>query len=637
MNVDTALLWKGIEKRLNQVPLQSRLGDEFYQRLHREFPRLVNLLRQLYGQRWDFAFQVEELVSALLESWQDRPEHLRQRDKKLPPESGWFLKNDQIGAVCYVDLWAGNLKNLQERIPYLKDLGITYLHLMPFFQVPPLENDGGYAVSSYREVRPDLGSMKDLENLGLALEKEGITLVADFVFNHTADNHLWAQKARQGDSEFQEFYWTFSDEAATREYSPWLREIFPEARRGSFTFDEKMGKWVWTTFHSYQWDLNYSNPAVFTSMAGELLHLANRGVHVLRLDAVAFIWKQAGTGCENLPQAHTLIQAFQSAVRIVAPSLLFKSEAIVHPDDILKYIDLREAQLSYNPLLMAELWEAAATREVKLLSHSLGKRSGLPVGCAWVNYLRCHDDIGWTFADEDAWEVGIKGGDHRAFLNRFYTGQFPGSFARGEPFQYNPVNGDMRICGTAASLAGLESARLQGSEIALENAINRLLLMYAVVFTAGGIPLIYLGDEIGTENDYSYKKDQGKCRDSRWLHRIPSDLKKEKEAQTNSTSSGGRIRQGFRKLVEMRKSLKALGEGKLRVWESPHPSVVFYSRGEGNEEVLILGNFSESCVELSPQWMSSHGFGKKLDRWGQTYKTGESWTLNPLQVAVFAE
>ena len=329
---------------------------------------------------------------------------------------------------------------------------------MPLFKVPEAENDGGYAVSSYRQVNPAWGTIEDLTNLADSLRKEGISLVLDLVFNHTSDEHDWVKQALEGKLEFQEYYRMFPDRVMPDAYEKNMREIFPDEHPGAFTYRKEIDRWVWTTFHAYQWDLNYANPAVFNQMAGEMLFLANLGVEVLRLDAVAFIWKELGTSSENLPQAHLLIQAFNAVARIASPALLFKSEAIVHPDDVVKYIHPDECQLSYNPLLMALLWNTLATRKVDLLDQALRQRFRLPEGTAWVNYVRCHDDIGWTFSDEDAANLNINGTDHRQFLNDFYSGRFPGSFARGLPFQENPKTGDVRISGTCASLAGLEKA-----------------------------------------------------------------------------------------------------------------------------------------------------------------------------------
>jgi amylosucrase len=378
-----------------------------------------------------------------------------------------------VGGVCYVDLFAGTLTGLRERLPYFKTLGLTYLHLMPLFESPEGNSDGGYAVSSYRRVNPRLGTIEELAELAREFQEQGISLVLDFVFNHTSDEHEWALHAQAGDPEYERFYFLFPDRTMPNAYERTLREIFPTVRRGSFTWREDIRKWVWTTFNSFQWDLNYANPAVFRAMAEEMLFIANIGVEILRLDAVAFIWKRMGTSCENQPEAHQIIQAFNSIARITAPAMLFKSEAIVHPDDVLSYISPRECQISYNPLLMALLWESLATREVKLLDHSMRNRFRLPQGTAWVNYLRSHDDIGWTFDDNDArWEWMDPTG-HRKFLNQFYTGRFPASFARGLPFQENPTTGDARVSGTLASLAGLEQAMQSGDQQQIELAVRR--------------------------------------------------------------------------------------------------------------------------------------------------------------------
>ncbi|HMA33410.1 MAG TPA: alpha-amylase family protein, partial [Chloroflexia bacterium] len=413
----------------------------FRTRLTTHFGTLFPLLLHLYGQHYDFFYHLEQTLAMAARMWLARPPELQALDAAREAHPDWFQAQQLAGGVCYVDLFAGTLAGIRARIPYFKELGLTYLHLMPPFRAPAGNNDGGYAVSSYREINPALGTMAELAELAGALRQEGISLVLDFVFNHTSDEHTWAQRALAGDIDYQEYYYMFPDRTLPDAYERTLREIFPAQRPGSFTWRPDLGRWVWTTFNSFQWDLNYANPAVFTSMAEELLFLANQGVEVLRLDAVAFIWKQMGTPCENLPEAHLLIQAFNAVVRLAAPALLFKSEAIVHPDEVIKYIRPDECQLSYNPLLMALLWNALATRDVRLLAQSLRERFPIDPRCAWVNYVRCHDDIGWTFDDAVAARLGINGYDHRQFLNQFYTGRFGGSFARGVPFQENPRTG----------------------------------------------------------------------------------------------------------------------------------------------------------------------------------------------------
>ncbi len=591
--------------------LYSAHGDtaDFKARYQAEFGTLALLFRELYGGRPDFESQLRLLVQETFEGYLRRPARLRVRDVAQPPESSWFASETQVGAVAYVDRFAGTFAHVAERIPYLKELGITWLHLMPFFLSPEKENDGGYAVSSYRETNPALGSMDDLEALAAVLSAEGISLVADLVFNHTSDEHEWALKAKAGEIDYQDFYWVFSDRADTLPYQSGLRDIFPEVRKGSFTWCDAMKKWVWTTFHPYQWDLNYANPAVFRAMASEMIGLANRGVSVIRLDAVAFIWKEAGTACENLPQAHLLIRAFQSVSRLACPSLLFKSEAIVHPDRIYEYVDLRECQVSYNPLLMAELWEASATKEVRLLSLSLQRRHNLPPGCAWVNYVRCHDDIGWTFANEDAAELGMNGADHRAFLNDFFLGTFPGSFSSGVSFQYNPVDGDRRICGTAASLAGVEKALSGGSREDLDTAIRRVLLLYGIAYSAGGIPLLYLGDELGTLNDYGYEQDAALSGDARWVHRpVWSDDSALRRSDKSSVE--GRIFAGLCGLARARKAYAVFGTQKLSTVASGHPSVLAFRKRGFGQSLTVLGNFSDREAVLGSSSVSALLEGK---------------------------
>jgi amylosucrase/maltose alpha-D-glucosyltransferase/alpha-amylase len=328
-----------------------------------------------------------------------------------------------IGAMCYVDLFAGDLAGLRERIPYLTGLGVNYLHLMPVFKVPAGDNDGGYAVSSYREVNPALGTMDQLAGLASELRHHGVSLCLDFVFNHTSDEHAWARRALNGDAEYQRYYWMFPDRVLPDAYERTLTPVFPDEHPGSFTYRNRLKKWVWTTFHNYQWDLNYENPVVFNRMLEEMLFLANQGVEILRLDAVAFVWKQLGTDCQNLPEAHIIIQAFNALVSIAAPAMVFKSEAIVHPDEVRKYISEEKCQLSYNPQLMALLWNSLATHKVDILQHAMQQRFAIPENCAWVNYVRCHDDIGFAFSDDDLKSSEYDPAAHRRFLSEFFTGR----------------------------------------------------------------------------------------------------------------------------------------------------------------------------------------------------------------------
>jgi glycosidase len=561
----------------------------FQERMQREFPRLFGLLLHLYGNQYDFFYHLEQILLTAAYFFAKRPAELKELDRRREAEPLWFRSEQMLGGVCYVDLFADDLSGIREKIPYFKELGLTYLHLMPLFKVPQTNNDGGYAVSSYREVRPDLGTMEQLSELSEELRDAGISLALDFVFNHTSDEHTWAQRARAGDEHFQEYYYTFQDRTLPDQYEQHLREIFPDQAPGSFTYIKEMDRWVWTTFYNFQWDLNYRNPQVFNAMLGELLFLANQGIEVLRLDAVAFTWKQMGTSCENLPEAHMLIQAYNALVQIVAPAMLFKSEAIVHPRDVNSYISWEEAQISYNPTMMALLWESLATREVSLLQHSMSRRFNIPDDTAWVNYVRVHDDIGWTFADEDAGELMINGYDHRQFLNRFYLGEFEGSFSVGLPFGYNPVNQDVRICGTAASLAGLEQAVAKQDARLIDLAVKRLLLIHSVMISAAGIPLIYLGDEIASLNNYNYRSNPLKAADNRWVHRPPYDWERWQQ-RTDADTVVGQLYQGLRRMITVRKSTPALGKSQTTFFNTRNAHVLGYIRGG---EVLVLANFSE--------------------------------------------
>ncbi|MEW2012443.1 MULTISPECIES: amylosucrase [Microbacterium] len=565
----------------------------FDARLQESLPVLHDLFRQLYGEREDGREALAAVVASAAASWRDRPDDLKALDRRRTADPGWYLSERMLGGVCYVDRYAGSLRGIRDRIPYFRELGLTYLHLMPLFASPEGNNDGGYAVSSYRAVDEKLGTMDDLAELAADLREAGISLVVDFIFNHTSNEHEWAQKAVAGEPGYEDFYLIFPDRTMPDRYEETVREIFPDDHPGAFVqLDD--GRWIWATFYHFQWDLNYANPAVFRAMAGEMLFLANQGVEVLRMDAVAFIWKRLGTTCESLPEAHLLLRAFNQVLSLGAPSVLFKSEAIVHPDEVITYISTDECQLSYNPLQMALGWEALATRDGRLLQKALDERHALPAGTAWVNYVRSHDDIGWTFADEDAATLGIDGYSHRRFLNDFYVGRFPSTFSRGVPFQENPKTGDARVTGTTASLAGVEAGDPGGED--------RVILAHALALSTGGIPLLYLGDELGQLNDYTYRDDPAHAGDSRWVHRPAADPAAF-AARRDPSTVAGRIHARLTALIEARRRTPEFADIPLTPFHTPHPSVVGFQR-IGGGVVLVLANVGDDAVVVDAETLS---------------------------------
>jgi len=570
------------------------LAADFAARFDEHFPVLHGLFRRVYGDRPDGREELAEVVALAASSWRERPADLRALDAERIADPEWFASERMVGGVCYVDRFAGSLAGIREQIPYFRELGLTYLHLMPLYRSPEGENDGGYAVSSYREVDPALGTMDELTALAAELREAGISLVVDFIFNHTSDEHEWARKAVAGEPGYEDFYLIFPDRELPDAYERTTREIFPDDHAGSFV-QLPDGRWIWSTFYRFQWDLNYANPPVFRAMAGEMLFLANRGVEVLRMDAVAFIWKRLGTACESLPEAHLLLQAFNEVLRMAAPGLIFKSEAIVHPDEVIQYISPGECQISYNPLQMALTWEALATRDARLLGQALERRHALPAGTAWVNYVRGHDDIGWTFADEDAAELGIQGYPHRRFLNDFYVGRHPGTFARGAAFQENPRTGDARVAGTAASLAGVEAGD-EGGE-------DRLLLAYSIAMSTGGMPLLYLGDEVAQLNDYTYLDRPDEAHDSRWSNR-PFRPAAAYDSRHDPATAAGRVFARMSRLIDVRRSNPEFGGNELIPFHVDDPAVLGYQRPGEGRAVLVLANFGDAAAHVDALTLS---------------------------------
>jgi amylosucrase len=605
----------------------------FFARLDTQIEPIFAALYGLYGDQYDFFYHLEAILTAAAEAYIARPADLKALDISREAQPNWFQSEVMVGGVAYVDLFAGDLAGIRASLPYFQELGLTYLHLMPLFKAPVKNNDGGYAVSSFREVNPNLGTMRELAELTRVFRENGISLVLDFVFNHTSDEHEWAKRAQTGDPEYQAYYLMYDDRVLPDQYEPLLREIFPDQAPGSFTYRHDLNKWVWTTFYRFQWDLNYRNPALFCAMLREMLFLANQGVEILRLDAVPFVWKELGTTCENLPQAHTLIQAYNALVKTAAPALTFKSEAIVHPRDVRSYISADECPISYNPIMMVSLWEALATRDVRFMTHTLKKQFPLPEGAAWVNYIRSHDDIGWGFADEDAAELGMNGFDHRYFLNMFYTGRFPGSFATGLPFNFNPKTQDMRIAGTAASLAGLEQAYKQADAGLREHAIRRLIMLYTIVLSAGGIPLIYLGDELGTVNDYGFRINPDKAADNRWVHRPYNDAERMGKRR-DLTTIEGRIFQTLRERIFIRKRTPTLRDGTTAFFDTGSRHVFGFTR---HRQIMVLANFHDFAQTLDLKPLVARELYAPVTRLidlltGDDHKPDGSLTLEPYQI-----
>jgi amylosucrase len=573
-------------------------GDALLARVERFLPDATEAVQELYGAEHDVAVLVERLLGIVVDAAAARPDELRLLDRRREIAPDWFQSERMVGYVLYVDRFAGTLAGLRERLDYLEELGVTYLHLMPLLRPRPGPNDGGYAVADYREVDPRVGSMAELEALAGDLRRRGISLCVDLVVNHTAPEHEWAQRALAGDERYRAFYRLFPDRTLPDAYERTLREVFPEWAPGNFTWVPELDSWVWTTFREFQWDLDYTNPDVFAAMLETMLFLANRGVEILRLDAVPFLWKALGTDCENQPGAHLLLQAFRALARMAAPATIFKAEAIVPPVELTKYLgahgDRRrnECQVAYNNQLMVLLWSALAERSTTLTAHALSELEASPSGTAWATYVRGHDDIGWAVSDEDAPAVGLNPYAHRGFLNDFYAGRFPFSFARGVPFQENPATGDARISGTAASLAGVEEALELGDERLLELALRRLLLLYGVVFSYGGIPLVYMGDELALRNDWSFTEDAEKADDNRWLHRPAMDWAAAGRRHDAATVEG-RAFAGMRRLVEARRSLPVLHAGAAATpLPTDEPAVLAYARADlSGRRFLGLANF----------------------------------------------
>lgn len=593
----------------------------FYTRLGANFFAIHSLFSTLYGHRDDFAAQMLKLVETMAKGYIDRSPESEQLDMSRETDHNWFLSQQWMGMALYTNGFAEDLADLSNKVEYFGELGINMVHVMPILECPVGKSDGGYAVSSFRRIDPRVGDLEDFQALSEKFRANGILMVLDIVLNHTSDEHVWALMAKQGDLCHQDYYYTFPDRRIPDLFEQSMPEIFPETDPGNFTWNEEMQRWVMTVFHDYQWDLNYSNPAVFIDMLDIVLFWANQGVDVLRLDAVAFLWKKIGSSSQNEHKAHLILQLLKDCCQVTAPGVLFIAEAIVAPVEVAKYfgedaIVAKECEIAYNATLMALLWDGIATKSTRLLSEGIKSLPTKLDRATWLNYVRCHDDIGFGFNDSDIRAAGYDPYAHRQFLVDYFCGLYDDT-ARGLAFMRNEATGDARICGSLASLVGLESALERQDEQLVHNAIDRIVLLHGVIFSFGGIPLIYNGDALGVLNDYSFRDDLDKQEDNRWVHRPKINWQQAEQRKQPGTVEF-EIFTAMQRMIAIRKQTSAFADFNNReLLPVANDHVLCFQRADlqqGANSVLVLANF-----DSSPQQVELNDL----------CRTGSSLAINP--------
>lgn len=611
--------------------------SEFLVRLGAQFGDVFIRFTRLYGDRADFSSRFSELILALADMHLAREPELRELDRQREEDKDWIMSPNWVATMLYVDRFSKNLKGFMQKIDYLEELGVNYVHLMPLLKMPQEANDGGYAVSDYRTVEERFGSMADIRKIAKTFRSKNMLLELDLVLNHTANEHEWAKKALQGEKEYQDMYYMYDDRSMPDAFEQTLPEIFPETAPGNFTYLPAINKWVFTVFNTYQWDLNYTNPKVFIEMIKILLNLANQGVDVLRLDAVAFMWKKLGTQSQNLDEAHILLRLFKACTKIAAPGVVFKAEAIVQPVEIVKYLGggkVDECEIAYNASYMVYLWDAIATQNKRILEHGLHNIPRLPRGTTWINYIRCHDDIGLGYADQDILAAGYNPFEHKQFMISYYVGEYDGSPAKGQRFMYNPKTKDARITGATATLLGLEKGLEEDNAALIEQAIRKMLLMHSGIMSFGGIPLVYYGDELACTNDYSFLKDPTKHDDNRWLNRPVIDW--EKAAKRNKPGTlEHRVFGAIQRMIALRKTIPEFyNENDYQLVQNENAHVFSFLRVRDWHKTLVLMNMSAQPQTLSQAILEQTGFGHYVyDQYQQQDVALENGllTLEPFQ------
>ncbi len=642
-----------LHQQINKVIQKEQVdvaGEDnpFFVRFIANAASIDSLFKEIYGGHSMYNTAFEKLIELITAAYKNRNQELKERDMAKEDKGHWFLSNEITGMSLYVDRFCGSIANLEKRLDYFKSLGVNFLHLMPLFESPEGESDGGYAVSDFRKINKRFGTLGDLQSLQRKMQKADMYLMLDIVLNHTSQQHKWAQKAKEGDTRYEEYFYTYADRFLPDQYDASMPEIFPETAPGNFTFITGMNKWVMTVFHRYQWDLNYTNPLVFLDMLDVIFFYANLGVDILRIDAPAFIWKQIGTTCQNLPQAHSLLRLIKQYVQVAAPGMVLLGEAIVAPREIMKYFGTglytaRECDFAYNATHMALQWDALATGDVRIMMAGQHEILQKPYGTTWINYTRCHDDIGLGYEDYMIKQAGYEPFQHRKFLQEYYAGTFPHSPAKGALFSVNPKTNDARISGSLASLCGLEKAIEKNDSIALEYAARRILLMQAHSFFLGGVPMIFYGDEVGYTNDYSYLDDPGKSYDNRWMHRPVIDWNKNNRISQAGTMEN-KIFQGTKRLIDIRCKINAVGDYKNLAWLTPYNMhIAGYLRTNEEQKLYCIFNFSDKETGLSWRVFKEHGpapsrlYDHWMDKEHIVGNDNESLVIAPYQFYLFEQ
>ena len=579
---------------------------EFLRRFREHEQELRALYLELYhGDTAAYTY----FTDMLYRMWSERSAALRKIDRERLKDPDWYKGHDLVGMLMYVKSFAGTLKGVEKKLDYIQECGVNYLHLMPLLASPEGRSDGGYAVSDFREVQPELGTMKDLAALAKACHKRGIAVCLDFVMNHTSEDHAWAKAARAGDPLAQSRYFFYDDWFTPSLFEQTVPQVFPTTAPGNFSWCEALHKVVMTTFYPYQWDLNYANPIVFNDMTENMLYLCNQGVDIIRLDAVPYIWKTLGTNCRNLPQVHTLVRMMRMVCEIVCPGTLLLGEVVMEPSKVVPYFGTPqrpECHLLYNVTTMASTWHTVATKDVRLLRHQLAQVFALPGAYTFLNYLRCHDDIGWGLDYGYLMQFGVGEVSHKRYLNDYLTGKWQGSPARGELYNDDPRLGDARLCGTTASLCGVEAARYEQDDDKLDWALRFDEMLHAYMFTLSGIPVLYSGDEIAQENDYAYHENALKWDDSRYLHRGDLDWEKA-ELRHDPATPEGRIFSALRRLETLRAEHRVF-DGAADVWlvDTADDAVLGIGRYREGEKLLALFNFADTDRVISVQELGDY-------------------------------
>ncbi len=574
---------------------------------------LKTSISKVYGEKQTNDIYVN-ILKIIKQSRLNRSPKLKQED--LNRTDDWY--KDEIIYMFYVDqfgvdddLSPNTFKNSLKMLRYLKNLGVTTIYMLPFADSPM--NDAGFDVRNPRDIRKDLGGKPEFIQFITEAKRQGFKIKSDLVLNHFSEQHEWFQAAQKGDLDKINYFVVTEKEPQKTVYKDekigYIAEykhdsgkiskrrlIFPEITDSNYRKVTIEGKdyYFYHTFYPFQLDINWENPEVLYYNLETIAYWANLGIDIFRMDAIPYLIKEEGTNAENLPKTHEIIKILSTFLQEIAPRSVIQAEACQPPKKILSYfgnerkievnIDdkqkeltrTNEVQIAYHFPYMPAIWASVVTGDSSFFWKIHKQTPKIPDTASWAVFLRVHDELTLEMVNQKTREI-----------------LYEDLAEKGAEFR--------KGYGISGRMANF-----------LDNDVDRINMTFAILLSLKGIPIIYYGDEIGSQNNFSYAKMWAKIRerrnnkkqdtkmlsyfDSRDIHRGAIRRNFMYRAMYNKNTFGGKIYKNVKRLIEVRKNYPTMSRGDFVEVKSNKPEVFTYFRTGTTDKILVVNNLSDSKV-----------------------------------------